>query len=116
MRPELLPFCGRDAARPFCSTQLAAPPLIFVPVDLAFGVALIENLPSSRCGIQQSRRVVPTGAPRLVSVFVSAPTSGDQHDIDYARVVVTPKADAPVAYSQPPLTRKTVERPHVACR
>ena len=46
--------------------------------------------------------------PGWVSVFVSAPTSGDQHDIDYARVVVTPRADAPVAHSQAPLTRKTL--------
>src|SRR5206468_3150082 len=49
------------------------------------------------------------------SALVGAPASGDQHDINDARVVVTPKADAPVPHSQPPLTRETLEWADVAC-
>jgi len=54
------------------------------------------------------------GRADQVSGLVGTPTSGDQHHIHDAPVVVTPKSDAPVTDSKPPLTGQTLERTDVA--
>src|SRR5207245_2976243 len=86
--------CGMESIPPLEGMVAAPRPVL--------GSTIASGTPEKPC------------TPTAGSALVGAPTSGGQHHINDARVVVPPKADAPVAHSQPPLTRKTLEWADVA--